>query len=296
MQVFMDDSVAGKHSIYICADNKLTQVIHIDDAKKGVGAQGSFAINMDMGSMGGVQLAGTFDNGIGTAGRYLGETRMRFTAGTMKASSDVKMDLGLASTDVSFVQSSRETAASFSDTSNSTRELIAGRIGPSYGMSVVQSNDSQFDSATASAPKTAVSYFTADGTTATVDASTDFASGGSLYVSNSDFIKLLPTDYSVALDGWDCSGTTDLDMSALDPSASSDMTSCNSGTMTSASTFSCFDAAQFAPGAPVPDAPILTGDGDRTSGSSFSSEGAPIPPPPDAPSDTTTAPAPTVAP
>jgi hypothetical protein len=276
MQVFMDNSVAGKHSVYVCSDNTLQQVIHIDDAKAGAGAKGSYAINMDMGTIGAIQISGTFDNGIGTAGRYLGEARMRFKIGQMQASSIVKMDLGLAESDVSLVQSAKETATSFDDVSTSIRELIVGRIGPSHGMSLVQSNDTQFGSENASTPETAYSYFSTAGDVVASDASGDFAAGGALHVAPSDFIKLLPTDSYVALSGWDCSGTTDLDMSAA-MGADSDMSSCYEGLSDADPTFSCYDG--FASGESLDDAPVFTGEDNRFDEQSFSEDGLEIPVP-----------------
>jgi len=277
MQVFMDDSVAGKHSVYICQDNKLSQVIHVAEAKKD-GAKGSYAVNMDMGTFGGVQISGNFDNAVTTAGRYLGEARMRFSAGDFKASSIVKMDLGKAAADVSYIQSARETAMSFDNVADSIKGLIAGRIGPEFGMAVVQSNEPKFG-LTSSDPKTALSYFNVAGQIVESSASAEFAEGGNLNVGSSDFIKLLPASYKVELTGWDCTGTTELDMSAAD-SGSQDMESCFADMMTEAPSFGCYDP-QYGQGMALPDAPVLTDD--RFDDDSFSSDGlevSDLPPPP----------------
>ncbi len=281
MQVYMDNSVKGKHSVYVCQDKKLTQVIHIDEAKKGSGTKGSYAINMEMGSFGGVQISGKFDNGVSTDGRYLGEARMRFSAGDMKASSIVKMDLGKSEADIAYIQSARETAFSFDNVSESIKGLIAGRIGPDFGMAVVQSNEPKFGPEGSTGPKTAESYFNVAGQVVESSASSEFADGGKLNVGSSDLPKLLPADYKVELTGWDCSGTTDIDMSASGP-GSEDIDSCYADMMSSAPSFGCFGGG-FDQGMPVPDAPVLTGDDNRFEGDDFSSDGLEVPPPPPAP-------------
>lgn len=266
LQVKMDNSVEGEYTIYVCSDSVLQQKIRVKNATD-AGASGSYAVKMDLGNDNVMELRGTFDNGVTTAGRYQGSAQMRFAMGGMKTSSSVQLDLGTGDSDTHFVQSSREMATSFSDLSQSTKELMAGRFGPDFGSAIVQRSggeDSIFGMplVAEATPETARAYFAVTGEKVAADASASFAEGGSYYMADSDLPLLLDPSETWTIDGWDCASGLEEFTPPQDQGAAPDVSACYEDSPFSSMTFGCFGEG-FAPGVKLEDAPDRTGTRDE---------------------------------
>jgi hypothetical protein len=215
MQVFMDDTVEGTYNVWVCQDNELVQKFTIKGAAEGKGSKGNFQVKMSLGGDNEMLLAGNFDKGVTLEGRYLGDVQMRFSMSGMEANNYVKMNLGLAEDDVHIIRTGNEYADSLFGSGETTKQLLAGRIGPEYGMALVQrtgGEDSMF-ALEGEGPETSRAYFNAEGDIVTADSSADFEEGGTLYVTAEEMPRLLP-EFAIdfGADAWDCSGTSDLEM------------------------------------------------------------------------------------
>ena len=223
MSVWLDNSDEDAFKVYVCDGDELTQKIVIEDAKEG-GSKGRYAASFDFGGST-VQLQGTFDNNVSEEGRNITNSQMafKFSFGSDSMYAKSNMYMNLAEKAVSIVKVANEMSDSSEDFSSSNKLIGAALIDEVHGAALFQRSHSGSDSffgdegapalelADSEVVETSRSYFDSKGQSLAQSDSDKFGEEGDLRVDpDTHFIKLLPEDFEVKLEGWDCKGTTPL--------------------------------------------------------------------------------------
>jgi len=233
MSVFLDNSDTKNFKVFMCDDDKLTQKIVLSNATE-KGSKGSFKSKFDMEGMS-ISIAGSFDNGVGSAGRQVTASQMAFAmkqgTDTMNMRSSMYLDIDGAG--ISRVMVANEAGNSSGDFSSAMKEIGTAKIGPNLGSALFQhtfegsggffdggdGNNTPPGGDTIPMPltgtvnvETSRSYFDSAGNVLSKSDSKSFDDGAPFHMTEKDFPKLLPADFKVEFEAsdWDCTGTTDL--------------------------------------------------------------------------------------
>ena len=259
--IFLDNTVKGKFTVFMCSDGKLVQKIQLKGAST-AGSQGTYkAIISGQGFD--ASMMGAFDNGVGSEGRQrlLSQMTFKIDMGTVSSYMRANMELDLSATKVSVVKVASESSTSAGDFSAAHKELGTAFIGPNLGAALFQrtfddSHPSIFGLVpqaltTGSNIETSRAFFDSSGKELAKDSSTSYADGGALNVKESDLPKLVPDSFKVAFEAsdWDCSGTTDFTMDT----SSAAFTACTDKFDAEFPTETCTDTAAYSVGEPAPE-------------------------------------------
>jgi hypothetical protein len=201
---------SGQLKVSMCNNNVLSQVVTIAGLN-GDAVKGSI---IDRGTENSESWAGSinFDLGFTTAGTNKVYAAKEYTSGS--ESFKQMISINLKDTGVSQISVS-EAGSWQSDTFN---HAGSAKVGSSYGQVLFTSVSGLYD------PWTRRAYFDTDGNVVNSDITADFASGGSLYIANSDVPAALSSSFSAenfAADAWDCATdeTVTIDMSGANGAA-----------------------------------------------------------------------------
>lgn len=256
MAIFLDNSVEGKFSVYVCQDDKLSQKIVVDSAGE-AGAKGSFKSVIEMDGMS-AQMQGAFDNGVGVAGHQRSSSLMTFSMQSNYFRTSTELDL--VQDGISKVKTASEMASGTEDFSSAMKEIGTAYIGPNLGTALFQrtlNNSLQQPTApklTEAQAVTTRSYFDSAGLTLSSDESDSFKEGGALAIPESDLPKLIPADFKVEFEAtdWDCSGAEEFTVDA----DSAAFMACTEKFASQFSQETCGDPA-FAAGPEATDVPVV---------------------------------------
>lgn len=220
MQIWIDNSVAGKLTVYMCQDKELSQMIEVTAAKKGQ-AKGKVIMKQSM-TFGDFSMnfhrAMSFDNNYSTAGKTLLTLKELIETGSTQFGTEKArrlLSLSLADDGVSKVLSSFSGSTQGSENSFSSVGVFDEDFGSVIAKGSFQAAEGdpiEFSSE---------SFF--DGSSFVVDPNTypeAFGESGPVKVAVEDLPGYLSTSFApdeFPSDAWDCSGTTDL---SLDTSGS----------------------------------------------------------------------------
>lgn len=225
--VYLDNSDPNNFKVYMCDNDKLTQKIVLNGAGSN-GSKGTYKAAFEDNGLS-IAMVGSFDNGVGAAGRQRSTSQMAFS---MKSGSDTinmrsNIALDLAKEGVSVVKVANESSMSASDFSAGDKEIGVALIGPNIGSALFQRTFTGSDSFFPGGPggetpplpltegttqvETSRAFFDSAGQTLEQKDSDSFKEGGQLHAKESMFPKLLPENFTVTFEAgdWDCSGTED---------------------------------------------------------------------------------------
>jgi hypothetical protein len=283
LSIFLDNSTAGKFTVFMCDNDKLSQKIVVENAGDS-GAKGSYKAVMDMGGAK-IQILGAFDNGVGAVGhqRSASEVAFEMDIGGAKSYLRSGTTLDLAEKGISVVKAATETSTSAGDFSNSYREIGAALIGPNIGSALFQRTVDETHPAIPLLDQVATttrSYFDSAGKTLAKSDSDSFSDGGILAVSDTLLPKLVSENFKVDFEStdWDCSGTEAFTMDT----ESADFKACTDKFASQFTIETCGDAAAYEIGSQAPDVSAVV---DQRGGDEIPvfEEPSIEPPPPDEP-------------
>ena len=211
-QVFVDSSGEDKIKIFICENEVLRHKITVTGSKEGK-TKGSY-VSIEDGSESKTEFTGTFDNEFSKAGQVKSSASFLEASGDDGTWYDAVFDFKKSAI------SNARYAIVVKDGAESTRLVDAGAmlVGTNAGTGIVyyDENTNDDDANPAGAYQ---AWFDAAGLELAPDATVYFEEDGELTSALSDLPSLPDTTASPASfsdDDWDCSGTEEADLSAVD--------------------------------------------------------------------------------